>query len=601
MQFSGEGGFAQRAHSYKPNVLKAISFLIVLLMSCLLVKLATYAEDGRTDVIGNVYEFDDNNPYMFSESENFRESSDSETYGSFFIIGDIADTSDLNGLPSYGVDGNELLLSYIYEDSVLNAKKEEWHLYEDDCETIDKIDLDEDIDKGAIVVQTSRDGEKWFTNKVFANVFEDTPVQTDPFYSVSKVMLDHGSYFRVIVAYETRKLVNKAEDFLFIPGEEKYEYKRHAEVYEFYAYNRNSMKSFENSEKHYFGIKDLTVNTGNNNGYSGHEDIVMGDPHYNWELGDFLITGFTDKTKDEDTGNIVFLKNVGDEITLWFNLKQDINALNGNEDLIVCQDDGYDQAFGTDKQDFGRGTILVRYTDYENKQGKPEIYTNYLEANASPGADTEVKLFEEGDYEVALDYEIEETTHNPFMPFEYDDYRAYIKFSIRNGNCMVYPFDVKTGAELTHSSITENGFRLDLAKSRYLKLSIKKEVLSPGADGLIEDSRFNKVTRDGVEYTDEGIYTITVENKYTDLSTQKVIYVGTDKILKAVVANGFTVQQVNEQVKNGAEIADDGTLVFPNADNNVEIEETKEEKQETEETLAPIIVPFPNLDGSAVG
>ena len=51
---------------------------------------------------------------------------------------------------------------------------------------------------------------------------------------------------------------------------------------------------------------------------------------------------------------------------------------------------------------------------------------------------------------------------------------------------MAYPIDVKTGSELTNSSMTENGFRLDLAKSRYLKINLKKEILKDSADGLID-------------------------------------------------------------------------------------------------------------------
>ena len=70
---------------------------------------------------------------------------------------------------------------------------------------------------------------------------------------------------------------------------------------------------------------------------------------------------------------------------------------------------------------------------------------------------------------------------------------------------MVYPFDVATGSELTNSSMTENGFRLDLAKSRYLKVNIKREVLKDSPDGLVEDTRFNGPAKDGAEYTDEGI------------------------------------------------------------------------------------------------
>ena len=70
---------------------------------------------------------------------------------------------------------------------------------------------------------------------------------------------------------------------------------------------------------------------------------------------------------------------------------------------------------------------------------------------------------------------------------------------------MVYPFDVLTGEELTNSSITENGFRLDLARSRYLAINVKKQQLKAGADGLTEDVRFNRPAKDGDEYTEEGV------------------------------------------------------------------------------------------------
>lgn len=122
--------------------------------------------------------------------------------------------------------------------------------------------------------------------------------------------------------------------------------------------------------------------------------------------------------------------------------------------------------------------MIVRHTDYRNSVSNPIIYTNYLAATATKDAAVEVKLCEEGDYEVALNYEIRKNNMNIFgwnpLP-TYNDYRIFFRFSVRNGNCMVYPFDVATGAELTNSSITENGFYLDLARSRYLNIDIKRK------------------------------------------------------------------------------------------------------------------------------
>lgn len=252
----------------------------------------------------------------------------------------------------------------------------------------------------------------------------------------------------------------------------------------------------------------------------------------------------------------MFLKNLGDKVTLWFNLSQNINALNGQDNLFISDADaGFDQYFETPRTDFGKGTLIIRYTDYNNKSG-PQIYTNYLEANTSFGADTKFQLFEEGDYEVALDYEV---TQDELIDKK-GHYRIFFTFSVRNGNCMVNPFDTLTGSELTNSSMTENGFRLDLAKSRYLNVNIKREVLKDSADGLVEDTRFNGPARDGAEYTEEGIYTITVSNDYTNQFTVKKIYVGTNSVLRAYMTTGLSIPEINNLVANGATISEDGRI-----------------------------------------
>ena len=62
-------------------------------------------------------------------------------------------------------------------------------------------------------------------------------------------------------------------------------------------------------------------------------------------------------------------------------------------------------------------------------------------------------------------------------------------------------------------------------------------------------------------YTDEGIYTITVSNLYTNQTTTKIIYVGTDSVLKAHVVTGLSIGDIESQLAVGASIADDGTLI----------------------------------------
>lgn len=326
------------------------------------------------------------------------------------------------------------------------------------------------------------------------------------------------------------------------------------------SFNANA----NSSNKYYLGE---AVNAGKDTGFSENNEITNKDPHYNWTIGSFSVNGFT-RVIIED-GNPIFLKTVGDEVVLDFQLEQDIDALNNDESLMIANDKkAYDNLLYKDETAFGRGALIIRKTDaYQNKKGTSQLYTDYL-SGVKVGSNTQIEICEEGDYEVALDYSIRDKKITvPFIDktirSTYNDYKIYFTFSVRNGNCMVFPFDVATGEELTNKAITENGFYLDLAKSRYLEINVKKEVLREGATGLTEDVRFNKPASDGEKYTDEGIYTITVSNPYTEEETVKKIYVGTNGVLKAYMTTGYAISDIQSLLKNGATIDDDGNITIP--------------------------------------
>ena len=300
---------------------------------------------------------------------------------------------------------------------------------------------------------------------------------------------------------------------------------------------------FEKQGISIFYFQADAVNAGMDSGYSKTNVIDGGNKHYGWRLGRFFLSGFT-RVQNEKTDNPIIIKTLGDSVTLWFDLEQDIKALNSNTNLVVNEDNnGYDQYFGVQKTNFGKGTLVIRHTDYQNAKGDPVIYTDYLLAKGTTGADTKVVLNEEGDYEVALNYELQDNdiTH---ITSKYDNYRIFFKFSIRNGNCMVYPFDVVTRSELRNTAITENGFYLDLARSRYLDIDVKRSVIIEGPNGIVEDERFNRPAKDGDQYTQEGIYTISVSNRYTGESTIKTIFVGSEELLQQYIANGFSIDRL---------------------------------------------------------
>ena len=101
-----------------------------------------------------------------------------------------------------------------------------------------------------------------------------------------------------------------------------------------------------------------------------------------------------------------------------------------------------------------------------------------------------------------------------------------------------------TGAELQNTAVAEAGFSLDLARSRYLDINVRRAVLVETANGVIEDERFNRPAKDGDRYTQEGIYTISVSNRYTGESTTKTIFVGSQELLETYVRNGFSLERL---------------------------------------------------------
>lgn len=334
------------------------------------------------------------------------------------------------------------------------------------------------------------------------------------------------------------------------------------------------------SENNIYYIDAEEYNAGDNSGYSKKKTINSKDPHYGWKLGQFVMTGFTSHEEDKD-GNQVFLKTVGDDLTLSFDLQQDITKLNGDEKkYIVVDKKGYDQEFGTPKTNFGKGTLFIRYTDPNNKASEPQIYTNFLTGESENAENMTVILHEEGVYEVALDYKVEEPA---FIVKSHDSYRMSFKFTVQNGNDMGFLRENGTGKELKNCSITENGFYIDLANSKYLNVQVKREELNSSGTELITDTRANKVATDGESFTSEGIYTITVRNEYVDEPTTKTIYVGDDALLKAYVASGRPLAEIQEELDNGATVTKDGTIIQASVNNvETEIEEvTDENKLET--------------------
>ena len=557
--------------------LSAIAILLCLLITIL--PLPIQAAENTVKVSGKVYTFPDDNNYEISGSQDWKKSdAGAETYGTFSITGALGKQEVHNGVPSFNVQDGLPEFFYTYQDSLLKAQDPELRLYSDSSNKLDGKKLESDIKNGVLILQTSIDRKNWVDVFTQTNLFEEIPVQKELFYTSKDIEILNGCYYRVLIAYETKILAKTTN--LYVTDWNSYNYAKHAEVYEFYLYCNETNQKPQSTIKYKLG--DWT-RTAEFDGYWKNDEIDSNDPHYGWDLGDFFISG---SPIQEGVEKPVFLKKNGDLLELWFHLNQNIDALNGNPALSIASDEqGYDRALQTLPTRLGRGALIIEYTDHENKTHEDQIYTDYLAANTSVGTDTRVHLFEEGDYRVALDYEI----RNDKLVDKRSHYRIAFEFSVRNSNCMAFLFDLDDNHELFNNYTTANGFRIDLANSHYLDIFVKRELLTQGAEGITEDIRFNHVARDGQQYTQDGIYTITIKNRYTNQETEKRVYVGEDPIMKAHMQTGKSIPVLKDLVADGATIDEMGNIIMPVVETAIEtvpatIPETMPE------TTAPTVV-----------
>ena len=542
------------------NLIVFLSSILILAPIIITTSTIVKAENASITLDGQRYEFDKKSNYNIDASSPIATTDKSTTLGTLSIIGDITDNNTKNVIPSLEIaDGTYISISYSYSNKLKNADSSDWHLAEDSKKSVNGIDLDNKIQYGAVILQTSLDQNKWVTCESVTNLSTDISFNKD--CGINDIQLINGCYYRIIVAYETEK-DNESAGFF----DAKVEQKWNAEVYEFYASYKKD-EDISGKEHNYSGI-DYTLKAGSEE-FSDFEEIKQDDPHFAINLGTFCLSGYTD-TGDKDN---IYLKTVGNKIKLTYKLKEDIFCINGQDNLSIARiKNGSDRTFQRRPHDMGHGELIIKYTNEKGESTYTE-YSNYLEALTSPNADTTIQLFEEGDYEVALDYAIK---NSKAVLNNTTYYRTSFDFKIRNGNCMVYVFDAKTGAELGNGDIAKNGFRIDSAKSSYPKITIKKEVLNSTANGLIEDPRFNRSASDGEIITEEGIYTITAHNRYDSKlePAVKTIYIGNDNILTAYMThlnspNSYSIEQLVQLKSEGYVITDDGEIIEPTTESTV--------------------------------
>lgn len=371
------------------------------------------ASDDKETIIGKIYELGEKDSYEIDKAEDTNEKAKR-----FNITGDISQVSTKDGVPSYSVNSGNLKI-YVDEEYKKELYKPDsnknWHIIEDKGKSVDAVKLPEKINTGAIIVQTSRDKKAWVTVDIETDIYAKMSSinnrtlngeQIGAFYKTTNIQITNGCFFRILVVYKMQKETD-ASQILFVQTKEK-ETKEQIEEYVFYAFNPNVDQQetpMDTENYHVFGAPRDIYRVDSPEGFERQEKLKSDDPHNDWSVGKFYISGYTDKLNTNE--DLTFLKMPGDRIALWFNLENELDKCHGNTDIkIEYTSKGSDREFGTPTiNNWGKGTLIIIKTDKNNKSER-QIYTNYLEASAAVGANTRIDLFEEGDYEVTLDYQL---------------------------------------------------------------------------------------------------------------------------------------------------------------------------------------------------
>ncbi len=168
-----------------------LAFFVACFISSIL-PVSVLAEEGKTEVVGKLYEFDEDSNYEFHEKTKSQDTTSDNTYGLFSICGNISNVGEKSNVPSYEVTDGKLDFYYNYSATVLNAGEDEWHLVDDKSKKVADMKLDSNIMKGAIIIQTSNDRKNWINVETIYNAFGDTPIRTKPIYASKDVQLIKG-------------------------------------------------------------------------------------------------------------------------------------------------------------------------------------------------------------------------------------------------------------------------------------------------------------------------------------------------------------------------------------------------------------------------
>lgn len=214
-----------------------------------------------------------------------------KTLGSLIVSGEIDQVGSYEGVPAYGVEGNELTLSYKLIMTIPEDRRPfgyDWHM----APIIDDLfmghQLSDFIESGIILIQKRETGQEDWVDAappaldVFVSGGDDVHDVND-FYQINTASINSGCFYRIIIQYHMQQDKPKEEQKLFKPSDKYYEY-RNTEVYTFYVCKNDP----------YLPIHNLSVDTEDyvTDGYSI-EAVKYGETLTN---GATTISGFSYKS-----------------------------------------------------------------------------------------------------------------------------------------------------------------------------------------------------------------------------------------------------------------------------------------------------------------
>lgn len=190
--------------------------IFILIMTVVTSVHAVTTQDPDGESVSPVsYEFD-NGDYYFSASEPIAMMSfGKQAIGSLIVSGHLTGSTEFNGVQAFGVQDGQVSFSYVYDDMFI-SEDNPYHVISDKGNKIDGIKLSAKIEKGALLIQKSSNGDSWeFCANPVLNLFESNRSGITDFYTPDGTDVAKGCYYRVIIAYKMNDSENVQRDGFF--------------------------------------------------------------------------------------------------------------------------------------------------------------------------------------------------------------------------------------------------------------------------------------------------------------------------------------------------------------------------------------------------